>query len=398
MCVTLRRRSVAVRVPGPGQAVRAGPGTGGARTVVAGRLERVRPGRRARWAAVSAAYGGGALGTVGALGWGLLRVEAKLARRTIGEPKSAAPLAAGSWGEGRRGRAPLHLTVLGDSSAAGFGCERAEQTPGALLAGFLARELDRRVLLEVLAVVGARTASLDTQVARALARPVDLAVVLIGANDVTHRVPHDAAARDLARAVQTLRAAGAAVVVATCPDLGTVKPLWQPLRAAARVASRRMASAQTVAVVEAGGVTVSLRDLLGPEFGDSPTCGPPTGSTRPRRATPGSPTCCCRRRCRHSGTSSWACAPTATACRTWRSRRPSPPRTPGWWSRRWAARPAPPRSGRAGSPGSSGGRRSPDAACRRAGPRASRPPRPGRPYRRACRATEPGTEHGSVPG
>ncbi len=270
MCVTLRRRSVAVRVPGPGQAVRAGPGTGGARTVVAGRLERVRPGRRARWAAVSAAYGGGALGTVGALGWGLLRVEAKLARRTIGEPKSAAPLAAGSWGEGRRGRAPLHLTVLGDSSAAGFGCERAEQTPGALLAGFLARELDRRVLLEVLAVVGARTASLDTQVARALARPVDLAVVLIGANDVTHRVPHDAAARDLARAVQTLRAAGAAVVVATCPDLGTVKPLWQPLRAAARVASRRMASAQTVAVVEAGGVTVSLRDLLGPEFGDSP--------------------------------------------------------------------------------------------------------------------------------
>ena len=93
---------------------------------------------------------------------------------------------------------------------------------------------------------------------------------MIGANDVTHGTAPGAAARDLARAVETLRAAGAEVVVGTCPDLGTVQPLWQPLRAAAAVVSRRMASAQTVAVVEAGGTTVSLGDLLGVEFGESP--------------------------------------------------------------------------------------------------------------------------------
>ncbi len=233
-------------------------------------LARVRPGPRARWVALQAAYGGGVLGTVGALGWGVLRVEARMARATIGQPTTRAPLATGSWGAERSGQPPLRLAVLGDSSAAGLGCDTAEQTPGALLAGALARELDRRVLLDVAAAVGARSAALDAQVARVLQEPVDLAVVMIGANDVTHRVPVAAACRDLARAVATLQQAGARVVVATCPDLGTVKPLWQPLRGLARVASRRMAQSQTVAAVEAGALSVSLGDLLGPEFDSSP--------------------------------------------------------------------------------------------------------------------------------
>lgn len=224
-----------------------------------------------RWLAVQAAYGGGAVGTLGALGYGVLRVEAKMARNTIGQPTGRAPLATGSWGHGRRGRSPLRLAVLGDSSAAGLGCATAEQTPGALLAGSLARELRRRVLLDVQAVVGARAAALDLQVARTMAGGrVDLALVMIGANDVTHRVSAAAASRDLARAVGTLRAAGAVVVVGTCPDLGTVKPLWQPLRTYARIESRRMARTQTVAVVEAGGISVSLGDLLGDEFDSSP--------------------------------------------------------------------------------------------------------------------------------
>jgi len=233
-------------------------------------LEQLWPGRRAAAVAWTAVYGGTALGTLCGATWGLLRAEAELARRTIGTPKEKAPLATGSWGRGRPGTTPLRLAVLGDSSAAGLGCQRAEQTPGALLAGGLARELRRRVLLDVRAVIGAKSMDLDPQVARAMASGVDLAVVMIGANDVTHGTPSSAAARDLARAVATLRAAGAEVVVGTCPDLGTVKPLWQPLRAAATLISRRMASAQTVAVVEAGGAAVSLGDLLGVEFGESP--------------------------------------------------------------------------------------------------------------------------------
>ena len=95
-------------------------------------------------------------------------------------------------------------------------------------------------------------------------------MIIVGANDVTHRVPSAAAARDLGRAVRALRATGAVVVVGTCPDLGTVKPVMQPLRTVAARWSRRLAAAQTVAVVEAGGIAVSLGDLLVRDFTEQP--------------------------------------------------------------------------------------------------------------------------------
>lgn len=229
-----------------------------------------RPGRRAKYVAAKAAYGGG--GFAGALGmtYALLATEAKLARRTIGIPTERAPLAAGSYGRGKRGARPVHLAVLGDSAAAGLGCERADQTPGALFAGGIARDLRCRVDLDVVAVTGARSADLEVQVARALRRPVDVAVIIIGANDVTHRVPPATAALQLARAVRALRAAGAVVVVGTCPDLGTVKPVMQPLRTLAAHWSRRLAAAQTVATVDEGGIAVSLGDLLVQEFKEQP--------------------------------------------------------------------------------------------------------------------------------
>ena len=93
---------------------------------------------------------------------------------------------------------------------------------------------------------------------------------MIGANDVTHRIDKSVAVRHLAQAVRALRDAGAEVVVGTCPDLGTIEPVAQPLRLLARRWSRDLAAAQTVAVVEAGGRTVSLGDLLGPEFCERP--------------------------------------------------------------------------------------------------------------------------------
>ena len=229
-----------------------------------------RPGRRARYVAVKAAYGGGTAGGLAGAAVALLATQARLARKTIGQPTERAPLAAGSYGRGRRGDKPLHLAVIGDSAAAGLGCERADQTPGALLAGGIARDLRRRVDLDVVAVTGARSADLDVQIARALRRPVDAAVIIVGANDVTHRVSSAAAARDLGRAVRALRATGALVVVGTCPDLGTVKPVMQPLRTVAARWSRRLAAAQTVAVVEAGGIAVSLGDLLVQDFNEQP--------------------------------------------------------------------------------------------------------------------------------
>jgi lysophospholipase L1-like esterase len=122
------------------------------------------------------------------------------------------------------------------------------------------------------AVIGSESAGLELQLANALdlvPRP-HVAVIMIGANDVTHRIDKSVAVRHLGDAVRRLRALGTEVVVGTCPDLGTIEPIPQPLRLIGRRWSRDMAAAQTVAVVEAGGRTVSLGDLLGPEFAERP--------------------------------------------------------------------------------------------------------------------------------
>jgi lysophospholipase L1-like esterase len=227
--------------------------------------------RRARRIAAAAAFGGGGLGVLGAAGFGLLVAEAKLARRMIGQPfGETGPEIGEIYGAGPG--EPLVLAMLGDSSAVGLGVEQPEQTPGVVIASGLAAISGRRVRLHRMAMVGAESSALAEQVELLLAEAetLDVAVIMIGANDVTHRVKPATAVRALAEAVRKLRAAGAEVVVGTCPDLGTIEPIPPPLRHVARHMSRQLAAAQTIAVVEAGGRTVSLGNMLGPEFAARP--------------------------------------------------------------------------------------------------------------------------------
>ena len=224
----------------------------------------------ARKVGAAAAYGGGGLSVLGASLYGLLRAEATLARKAIGTTDGRVPDATGWYGRGRPGPA-FKIALLGDSSAAGYGVATVEQTPGAWLGSGVAERLDRRVHLREFAVVGAQSKDLAAQVDKALLSDPDVAVILIGTNDVTHTVLPSASVRFLSEAVRRLHETGVAVVVGTCPDLGTVSPLPQPLRQVARAWSRRLAAAQTIAVVEAGGRTVSLGSVLGPEFAAAPT-------------------------------------------------------------------------------------------------------------------------------
>jgi lysophospholipase L1-like esterase len=222
----------------------------------------------ARWVAAKAAYGGGGLGLLGALGVALLFAEARVARRVVGVSDGVTLDPDGRYGTGDS--PPLRFAVLGDSCAAGLGVTEIGQTPGAILAEGLSRAAGRPVDLRSVARSGARSTDLDDQVLNALPHQPDVALILIGGNDVTHRVPPATAIRHLIDAVVTLRAAGAEVLVATCPDLGTIRPIGPPLRQLARHRSRALAAAQTVAVIEHGGTTVSLGDLLGPEFAARP--------------------------------------------------------------------------------------------------------------------------------
>jgi lysophospholipase L1-like esterase len=171
------------------------------------------------------------------------------------------------------GRPPIRMAMLGDSTAAGYGVYRDRDTPGAQVAILVSEAARRPVHLTNVAVVGAESPDLGVQI-DALQRSVhgrstELAIIMVGANDVTEGTKPALAVPYLADAVTRLRALGAEVVVGTCPDLGVIKPLAQPLRAFARRQARAMAKAQTVAVVSAGGRTVSLGDLLGPTFATS---------------------------------------------------------------------------------------------------------------------------------
>jgi lysophospholipase L1-like esterase len=223
----------------------------------------------ARKLASAAAFGGGGLSALGALSYGLLRVEAKIARKAIGRIDEPVPDATGWYGRGRPGPA-IKIALLGDSSAAGYGVHTVEETPGALLGSGVAAGADRRVHLREFCFSGAKSIELAPQVDAALLTEPDVAVILVGANDVTNQTLPSESVRYLSEAVRRLHEADVAVVVGTCPDLGTVRPIPQPLRQVARTWSRRLAAAQAIAVVEAGGRAVSLGSILGPEFDASP--------------------------------------------------------------------------------------------------------------------------------
>lgn len=223
---------------------------------------------RARAIAKAAAYGGGGLVGVGGAVFGLLAGQAQFARYRIGLPSEDPLDADGRYGDGDG--EPIRFAMLGDSAAAGLGVDEPRQTTGAVLAAGIADAAGRPVEYRCLAKVGAQSADLSAQVEQAQELGVELVAMIIGANDVTHAVLPATSVRLLSDAVRALEAAGIRTVVGTCPDLGTIRPIPHPLRLMARSWSRSLAAAQSVGVVEAGGRTVALADILGPEFDAHP--------------------------------------------------------------------------------------------------------------------------------
>jgi lysophospholipase L1-like esterase len=152
-------------------------------------------------------------------------------------------------------RTPLRLVILGDSIAYGTGALRAEDTLGRRLSAELAAD-GFDVELRVLAVPGAVSGDLAAQVRRAEPFGADLAVVVIGANDLARFIPPEQAATALASAVTALRARGADVVAVPAPDMSMVPfvpPAFRPLVQAACAQLQR----RQTAVVEAAGGSVA---------------------------------------------------------------------------------------------------------------------------------------------
>ena len=141
--------------------------------------------------------------------------------------------------------------MLGDSIAAGQGAARRTETPGARLADRL-REDGHTVTTRVFAVPGARSDALAGQVDLAVGWRPDVAVVVVGANDLIHRTRATHAARELADAVRRLRDVGAEAVVAPAPDLSALPDVPPGLRPVLRSASMLLRDCQIAAAIAAG--------------------------------------------------------------------------------------------------------------------------------------------------
>lgn len=228
-------------------------------------------------ATVVAGSGGG---TAAWATYRLLMAQARTARTAIGRDTSKPPEADGVYAPGDDAPEPwrtgspfgVHLMIFGDSTAAGVGCGTAEEVPGVRLARGMADTTGRRIRLSTKAISGATSKGLAGQVdAMFIAGPPpDVAVILVGANDVTKKHSVLRSANRLRRAVERLHEAGSVVVVGTCPDLGAVVAIPQPLRTLVHSWSTRLARAQAGATRAAGGYPVRMSDLLGRDFRSTP--------------------------------------------------------------------------------------------------------------------------------
>jgi lysophospholipase L1-like esterase len=141
----------------------------------------------------------------------------------------------------------LKLAVLGDSIAWGQGAARAQdRLAPRLVEGLGVHGFDASA--RVFAVPGARSSGLAAQLTACVPWGPDLAVVVIGANDLTHLEPLDRAVDALALAVRRLRSTGAEVVVAPAPDLSTVPHVPVFLRDVVRAAGAELRTRQAAAV------------------------------------------------------------------------------------------------------------------------------------------------------
>ena len=151
----------------------------------------------------------------------------------------------------------LKFAVLGDSIAYGQGASEPDDTIGARLAAAL-NQSGHAAELKVFAVPRARSDALAGQVQLAVNWGSRLALIIVGANDLTHFVPTQQAARQLGAAVRALRTAGTQVVVSPAPDLSVVPWVPAQMRELVKNASAALRRAQTDAAFTAGARVVDL--------------------------------------------------------------------------------------------------------------------------------------------
>jgi lysophospholipase L1-like esterase len=158
----------------------------------------------------------------------VLVTQAVLTRRRAPLLPEAQGARTGVVGEG----APVRLLIVGDSSGAGVGVPTQDLALAGYLSRTLATEARRRVHWQLVARSGINSAQALALVQQDRPHAADVAVVVLGVNDVIDQVPSHRAVQHRAALADWLLVHGAArhVVFAPLPPVGQFPLLPQPLR------------------------------------------------------------------------------------------------------------------------------------------------------------------------
>lgn len=158
---------------------------------------------------------------------------------------------------------PIQLAVLGESTAAGCGAGRHEDAFVGFFAHALAVSAGRPVVWRVIGQSGATVRRLRHRLLPLLDEDVDLAVVLIGVNDVLTRRPVAQWTDDLAAVLDTLNQRAPRVVLAGVPPFAVFPSLPRTLgRYLGEQAGLLDDAAQCLCEARPGVTWISSRDLV----------------------------------------------------------------------------------------------------------------------------------------
>jgi lysophospholipase L1-like esterase len=169
--------------------------------------------------------------------WALCAWEARRAR--AGHRPYTEPLDGTARVAGGLGGAPLRVAWIGDSLAAGLGCDDVADTPAHLAA----RLLERTVDVTVHAVPGSRAEDVLQHQLDLVDPYTDLVVLCVGANDVAGSVARSAYARHVDQILAAL--APIPVIMLSLPDMAMPDRIAEPLRSLAGARARWFEAART---------------------------------------------------------------------------------------------------------------------------------------------------------
>lgn len=144
------------------------------------------------------------------------------------------------------GEQRLRLLVAGDSSAAGVGADTQDEALARPLACQLAQRLEGRVAWQLVARTGLTSEGVLALLRSEFVAPADVAVVIVGVNDLTTEVPLRRALAWRARIAEWLRkhAATRHVVFTSMPEIRRFPIIPQPLAWYADLWAQRNNAAQ----------------------------------------------------------------------------------------------------------------------------------------------------------